>query len=113
MINYLIVAALILLQDTSQDVSVEPRGFAEPCLSMGRAERLEYQFDSTAELDFNIHYHAGENVFFPVDLKALTAQTGVFVAPAARTYCLMWTNKGDHPVQLQYRYRHLAEEGAP
>jgi hypothetical protein len=76
----------------------------EACMKLGRNDRLEYAFDAGGEVDFNIHYHSGNIVSFPVRLRAAKQDATVFEPGIARDYCLMWTNPGDRPVEIRYRF---------
>ena len=42
-------------------------------------------------MDFNIHYHEGEKVAFPVKRDAMRGDGGTFTADVAQDYCWMWT----------------------
>ena len=108
-----LLAALALIHHLEQTVSIEPGQIEEPCFSMQIAERLEFSFRGSAELDFNIHYLEDQSVSFPVDLKAVREEEGVFIAPAAHQYCLMWTNQSEEVIRLDYRYRLYAIESRP
>ncbi len=91
-------------------VIVQPGHFEEPCFPMAAGERLEYGFTSSGAMDFNLHYHEGSGVHYPVRLKAVRAHSGDFVAESGQTYCLMWSNRGRTPVELDYHYRLYTEE---
>jgi hypothetical protein len=41
-------------------------------------------------VDFNIHFHRGKDVVYPVKQPAVRAAEDTFRAPAAEDYCLMW-----------------------
>jgi hypothetical protein len=76
-------------------------GFDELCLPLTAGQRLRYRFRAEAPLDFNIHHHRGREVFYPVRVTARREQPLVdFTAPAADDYCLMWENRGAHPVRV-------------
>jgi hypothetical protein len=94
-----------LLQHVERDVSLAAGKFEEPCLAMALGDRLEYLFSSDEPLDFNIHYHQEDGIFFPVDKKKLRAHQGEYIASGSRQYCLMWTNRGESLTNLRYRYQ--------
>ena len=81
-------------------------------MPLARHDRLEFEFRTDGLLDFNLHYHE-DGVFFPVDLRDVTSRKGQYVAPEARSYCLMWTNKQSGPAALDYRYRIYTEKDSP
>ncbi len=73
---------------------LEPRGVAEECLRLetGRSRRFEWTADGP--LDFNIHYHKGDEVIYPVKLKGQWNGGGRFTAATGEDYCWMWTARG-------------------
>jgi hypothetical protein len=82
----------------------------EPCFTMAATDRLEFEFVSNAELDFNLHYHEQGEVHFPVDIKQILKEEGIYIAPRQRTYCLMWTNSGVAQLDLNYQYQIIQQE---
>lgn len=105
------VAALALGQPVELAVEIPTRGMEEPCFSLPEGSRLEFSFTATAPLDFNLHYHS-DGVFFPIEKRAVLADAGQYISPLERTYCLMWTNKQQQPVELQYRYQIYTESSS-
>jgi len=104
MLTLLAAAAMVLSQHLQHSVEVVPGAIEEPCVSLQKNDRIEFSFSADQVLDFNLHYHA-ESVVFPADYSAIASHTGSYIAPAARQYCLMWTNKQSGPVKLDYEYR--------
>lgn len=91
--------------------TVAAGGFDELCLPLAAGQRLRYRFVADAPLDFNIHHHRGREVFYPVRAAALREQAATdFTAPAADDYCLMWENRGAHPVRVDGE---IARSAAP
>lgn len=106
-----VYAALALDQFVELTVTIPGKGIEEPCFGLEKDQRVDFEFTAAAPLDFNLHYHE-DGVFFPLDEHDVTSKTGRFIAPARRTYCLMWTNKQGQPVELEYQYR-IYIEAAP
>jgi hypothetical protein len=79
---------------------VPARGFEEVCVELKAGERVRYQFRASGDLDFNIHYHRGKEVFYPVKNTATRSADAVFTAPHSDGYCLMWERKGDGAVRV-------------
>ena len=104
MVTLALLAAMVLDQLVELTVPIKAGAIEEPCFHLDRDWRLEVEFTASAPLDFNIHYHE-DGVHFPADLRAVSEWEGRYVAPAPRTYCLMWTNKQAMSVELDYRYR--------
>jgi hypothetical protein len=73
---------------------VAAKDFDEHCLRIEAGEAIRWRFTATAPVDFNIHHHRGERVFYPVRRARAERASGSFRAPATDDYCLMWTNAG-------------------
>ena len=80
---------------------------AEECFVLAAAERVEYRFEATAAVDFNLHTHRGGQLVTPVDVKRTRAQAGIYASPRAEEYCLMWTNTGAAPAYVRGEWRRL------
>src|SRR5258708_17968379 len=71
--------------------ALKPDGIQEECLRIGKGEKRAYQWKSDAPVDFNIHYHRGNDVFFPVKRERALSADDTFVAPSGEDYCWMWS----------------------
>jgi len=80
---------------------VPARGFEEHCLKLETGERIRYRFRVNGEVDFNIHYHRGNDVHYPVRTGAVQTADETFIAPQTDDYCLMWERKGDGAVRIE------------
>jgi hypothetical protein len=85
------------------EVSLQPGAFEELCFELGAGQSIRYTFDAGAPLDFNLHWHRGNEVLFPARIDAIARIGGVFRATERQTYCLMWTNKQRSAVVLRAR----------
>ena len=56
----------------------------EECFKLGDGDRVDFAFESSEPVDFNIHYHEGQAVVMPISVTA-TAMPARFtrLAPAA------------------------------
>lgn len=70
------------------------KAFDERCLELAAGESIRYRFRASAPVDFNIHYHRGKEVFFPVKQSAVREASSTFRAESADDYCLMWEHAG-------------------
>lgn len=102
---FLALATLVEATET-----IAPRNFEEPCFTMTAGDRLEYSFTARAPLDFNLHYHEGDDVHYPERLKAVRRHAGHFEAKFDQTYCLMWRNRSSAPITLDYQYKLYPQE---
>jgi hypothetical protein len=73
--------------------SVSAGGIHEECVKLARDETRRYEWSSDAAVDFNIHYHEGNEVFYPVKRDAIMKGKDTFKAKIAQDYCWMWTAK--------------------
>jgi hypothetical protein len=69
---------------------IAPYALHEECVHADRGDRLDYRYESSEPLDFNIHYHEHETVLAPVVREQSTADSGTYAARLAQEYCLMW-----------------------
>ena len=75
----------------SVDASLAPKKMHEECLRMEKGEKRHYSWKATSAVDFNIHYHEGPEVFYPVKRDGMRGDGGTFTAKVATDYCWMWT----------------------
>jgi hypothetical protein len=78
--------------------------FHEECVELAARQKLDYSFRSAAPLDFNIHYHRGDKVHYPVRKNGVTTRTASYTAQRADGYCLMWRNPHKKAIDLEYRF---------
>lgn len=74
----------------------------EECFKLGAGDRVDYGFESSEPVDFNIHYHEGQAVLMPISREKSRGDSGVYVARIAQDYCLMW-EAGAAGALLDYR----------
>jgi hypothetical protein len=73
------------------DVALDATKQHESCLRLAKGESARYEWKSSAPLDFNIHYHQGNEVFYPVKKDGATSGKDTFKAPLEQDFCWMWT----------------------
>ncbi|MDE2048503.1 MAG: hypothetical protein KGJ44_08850 [Betaproteobacteria bacterium] len=88
-----------------QRLRVPPGKFAELCGPLAQGARVSWHFRADAPLDFNIHYHAGEQVVTPDEARASAERRGRLTVPATQDYCWMWTNRAAQVVTLHVDLR--------
>ena len=91
------------LRAPSDTVSLAPFEFREYCLEIASPEAIQYEFQSDGPVEFNIHYHDGFTIKFPVRLEGISVGADEFVAEVQQPYCLMWTNPSMARTSLKYR----------
>lgn len=81
-----------------------PYQFHEECVRLAPGDRLDYAFEASEPVAFNIHYHDGAAVLLPVNREQVRTDAGVFAPVLAQDYCLMW-EAGAAGVLIDYRIR--------
>jgi hypothetical protein len=94
--------SLSTLRSSSDTLSLAPLEFRELCLDLTALDELEYDFQSDQPVDFNIHYHDGPTIRFPVNLTGITGHAARFVPEKDQSYCLMWLNQALSRTALTY-----------
>ncbi|MFL6655049.1 MAG: hypothetical protein ACJ8KA_09665 [Sulfurifustis sp.] len=84
--------------------SIAAKGMEEVCVKVAPPESLRYAFTATGQLNFSVHYHAGDNVHFPVPGHVTSSEKNSFTPTSAQDYCLMWENTGSEAVDLRLEY---------
>jgi hypothetical protein len=72
---------------------LEPKKDFEVCTKMEKGETRRYHWKADNAVDFNVHYHRGKEVTYPVKRTSMRADGGSFTAKEADEYCWMWTAK--------------------
>ena len=70
------------------------KSFDERCVTLAAGQSIRYRFSASLPIDFNIHYHRGKDVFYPVRQSGVRDAEGTFRAQEADDYCLMWEHAG-------------------
>jgi len=82
-------------------LKLEGKAFDERCLRLAAGESIRYRFRSTAPVDFNIHFHRGAEVVYPVKQGGVRQADSSFRAAAAEDYCLMWQHAGPGTASIE------------
>jgi hypothetical protein len=88
-------------------LDVQAGKIAEECFSLAAGERVEYQFEASVPLDFNLHTHRGREIVMPVQVERTREQAGIFTSPQREDYCMMWTNRSVVPARRTGEWRRL------
>ena len=82
--------------------TLEPKKVHEECQRVEAGQKRRYMWRADGPVDFNIHYHRGNDVFYPMKRDAMRGDGGTFAAKDGEDYCWMWTAK-DKPVKVEGR----------
>ena len=83
-----------------RSVNVAPGKFAEVCDKLPAGAQVGWDFEASAPLDFNVHYHVGKDVVFPSKLVAVSTAKDTLDAKIEQDYCWMWSNKTAAPATI-------------
>ena len=111
--NHLVMAIAVLSTmlaasagaETAKPVTIKPNKQVEKCMALDPPQKIEYRFESSAKLNFNLHYHKGDQVYYPVKLDGTNGESGLYEAKAKEVYCLMWENRTSADIELTYSAR--------
>lgn len=90
---------------TQTTKTIEAGKVHEECMKLEPAQRMTYSFQSKTPINFNVHYHVGKEVFYPVKKDSITTHKDVFKPTTKQDYCLMWTNEKKEPALVKYEFR--------
>lgn len=77
----------------AKQLDVPAGKFVEVCGKLAAGARVQWRFEAPVAMDFNVHYHEGKKVHYPVKQEGGSSGNGDLTAPTAQEYCWMWTNK--------------------
>ena len=72
-------------------LTIDPKQMHEECVRLEAGAKRRYHWKSDSPVDFNVHYHEGPEVFYPVKRDGMRGDGGTFVAKSAEEFCWMWT----------------------
>ena len=81
------------------DVELAPGKIHEECMRLEAGQKRRYYWKSTAPVDFNVHYHQGEKVSYPVRRERMRGDGGTFTAKTGEDYCWMWSAKASAKIE--------------
>lgn len=70
---------------------LKPGGIAEECLRLEAGRSRSFTWSADGPVDFNIHFHQGDKVSYPVKANGRRKGGGRFTASAGEDYCWMWS----------------------
>jgi hypothetical protein len=72
---------------------LEPGKLHEECMRLEAGQKRSYYWKSDGPVDFNIHFHRGDEVIYPVKRERMRGDGGMFTAKTGEDYCWMWSAK--------------------
>ena len=92
-----------ILRAPSGTLSLAPFEFRELCYELASRDEIQYDFQSDRPVEFDIHYHDGLRIRYPVHMSGITVGADRFSAELDQFYCLMWTNQSLMTTSLTYK----------
>ncbi len=89
--------------EPNKKIELRARDVHEECVELAAGQRLSYWYRAPITVQFNIHYHAGNKIAYPVRKNAREVRAS-YVPHKARGYCLMWANPRAKPIALEYAF---------
>ena len=82
--------------------NIAPYASFEECRALAPGDRLDYRFNSTSPVAFNIHYRESNAVIMPIVREGVVADSGIFQPIVGQRFCVAW-EAGPVPVAVSYR----------
>ena len=96
----------------SETITIAPFRSDEECVELLPGNILEYSFRASKPLKFNIHYHAEDELHYPVSMENVDEWKGVldvgnisYYTKEQEYFCLMWENPHSESVSITYQCR--------
>ena len=90
-------------------VKIKPSGSYEDCLELLPGQIMNYSFNSSNFVNFNIHYHTEKGLHYPVKKKGVMMGKGSidlkkldYYTTDQEYFCVMWDNLNPEPVQVSF-----------
>ena len=86
----------------AEGIVIHPYAMHEQCVQLASGERLDYRYEASEPLHFEIRYRDAGAVLAPLVRDESRNDSGIFVAAATRDYCMAW-QAGAAGAMLGYR----------
>ncbi len=80
--------------------TLAPGKVHEECHMLDAGVAVPHRFKAEAPLAFNIHYHKGDQVDYPVRVEDVSEIVAVFKPKLSEHFCWMWKNTAAMPVKI-------------
>jgi hypothetical protein len=87
----------------NKSLNLRPDEVHESCHDLAAGAKINYSFECSSVALFNIHFHHGKEVSYPVAEKMILRSKGTLLADSTQTYCLMWSNPLSRTLTLRYK----------
>lgn len=90
-------------------VIIKPSRSFEDCMEVLPGQIINYSFNASNFVNFNIHYHAEKELHYPVLKKGVMTGKGSldiqeldYYTTEQEFFCVMWDNLNPEPVQVSF-----------
>ncbi len=94
---------IIINDEDTIEKTLPPSKIHEECFRLNQNQILDYVFEASKPLEFNLHHHMDNEVIYPIPSIDIAAKKGRFTPKIKKVYCLMWTNAQLETVDLNYQ----------
>jgi len=105
------ITAPVEISGTYKSETIDPNSPFEECAELTRGQEIEYAFKTSLPVNFNIHYHGVDKIYFPVSKKHISEWKGnfkpdqeLFNKEDSQYFCMMWENYKALQVDLTFKY---------
>lgn len=77
--------------------------FVEVCGALPLGAEVGWRFKLSEPAEFNIHYHVGKDVVYPVKLPSVREAAQTLRVASKEDHCWMWTNRSGRPMEVWVR----------
>jgi hypothetical protein len=71
-------------------LSIAPYDAHDECFDLALGDRLDYRYQSSVPIDFDVHYRAANAVVSPIVRSHSTADSDIFEVRVPARYCAEW-----------------------
>ena len=93
----------------SDTVKIKPSRSYEDCVELLPGQIMNYSFNASNFVNFNIHYHTEKELYYPVKKKGVMMGKGSldiqeldYYSTEQEFFCVMWDNLNPEPVQVSF-----------
>ena len=72
------------------ELDIAPKKIKELCVALRKGQSVAWSFSGDGPTAFNIHYHVGAEVTYPVKSDSVVSDRGALVVEVDQDYCWMW-----------------------
>jgi len=83
-------------------LAIAPYDLHGECFDLAIGDRLDYRYQSSAPIDFDVRYREGNVIVSPIVRPHSTADSDIYETRVPARYCAAW-QAGAEPATIDYR----------